>query len=154
MTHLFCDSDGVLVDMELGFRNIFGFGLDDVPEPQMWDLITNHKGFWEHLPAMPGALMLWARIAQYAPTILTGCPRGGYNKAEIGKRAWYARETGLHVPVITCFSRNKPQHMKNKGDVLIDDLIKNCNRWTEAGGVAIHHTSAEDTIRQLEQLGF
>jgi hypothetical protein len=44
--------------------------------------------------------------------------------------------------------------MRAPGDILIDDLSKNCKRWTDAGGIAVHHTSAADSILKLKALGF
>lgn len=154
--HIFCDGDGVLVHFEEGFEKKFGKRHDEVHVGVMWKLINSSATFWPHLPQMPDAMDLWNYIKGYEPTILTGCPPGelAFSQADFGKRTWFGRELGSHVPVITCLSKNKPNHMANKGDILIDDIIKNCNRWEEAGGVAIHHTSAATTIAKLKELGF
>lgn len=154
MSKFFVDLDGVLVDFEKGFEILNGVHPQSLPEPEMWKLINSRERHWHDLPALPGALQLWARIAPYAPTILTGCPRSGFQLADEGKREWCARELGRHVPVITCFSRDKANHMVAPGDILIDDLIKNCDRWTEAGGRAIHYTGADAALAQLTEWGF
>lgn len=39
------------------------------------------------------------------------------------------------------------------GDVLVDDNLKYRELWETAGGVFIHHTSAEQTIAELVQIG-
>jgi hypothetical protein len=119
----------------------------------MWKTIKDNMEHWEQLPAMPGALMLWAFLAPHKPTILTGCPSQGYKLAEAGKKAWCLRELGPDVPVITTYSRYKPKHMKGPGDILLDDMQKNIDRWNEAGGVGVLWTSAEDAIQQLKDLG-
>jgi hypothetical protein len=49
------------------------------------------------------------------------------------------------------YPKDKAQHFK-QNDVLIDDNEKNCAEWKAAGGIAIHHISAADTIRQLKAL--
>lgn len=36
--------------------------------------------------------------------------------------------------------------------ILIDDYDKNIDAWREHGGIAIKHTSAAKTIRELERL--
>jgi hypothetical protein len=120
----------------------------------MWKIIKNNMSHWEQLPAMPGALQLWSFIAPYEPTILTGCPTSGKQQAIDGKTIWKNRELGEHVPIITCFSRDKPKHMANAGDILVDDMEKNITRWVEAGGIGILHTDASSTIAQLRELGF
>ena len=37
--------------------------------------------------------------------------------------------------------------------VLIDDLKKNIDEWREAGGTGILHVSAEQTLKELRELG-
>lgn len=150
MPQIFCDFDGVLVDFEAGFLKNFGFAHDSVSEPEMWKYILSHERHWHDLPMMPDAMKLWEFIKPHNPIILTGCPRSGYEHANIGKREWAAKMLGPEVPVITCLSRNKPQHMIGPGDILIDDLTKNIKRWEEANGIGVLHKSAADSIAQLE----
>ena len=154
MTDFFVDLDGVMVDFERGYLIQYGHHPHSVNEFLMWKNIKENISHWEQLPVMPGALQLWAYVAKYNPTILTGCPRMGYSLASDGKKVWCARELGSHVPVITTYSRYKPKHMKAPGDILIDDLQKNIDKWVEAGGVGILHVSAEQTIGKLKELGF
>lgn len=153
MPHIFCDFDGVLVDFERGFEMFYGKRHDSVPEFVMWKIIKNNMAHWEQLPAMPGALQLWAYISRHDPTILTGCPTSGKQQAIDGKTIWKDRELGVHVPILADLSRNKPKYMKAPGDILIDDMEKNITRWVEAGGVGILHVNAADTILQLKALG-
>jgi hypothetical protein len=153
MPHIFCDFDGVLVDFERGFEMFYGKRHDEVPEFVMWKIIKNNMSHWEQLPAMPGALQLWAYIAPHSPTILTGCPTSGKQQAIDGKTIWKNRELGLHVPIIADLSRHKPKYMKAPGDILIDDMEKNITRWVEAGGVGVLHTDAASTIEKLKALG-
>lgn len=150
---IYCDLDGVLVDFERGFLDNFGFAHNSVSEPEMWRYITSHKRHWHDLPMMPDANALWDFIKPLKPIILTGCPRSGYDAAVAGKLEWCANMLGADVQVITCFSKNKPQHMSDKPvNILIDDLAKNKKRWEEAGGIPVLHTSAVDTIAQLTKL--
>lgn len=149
-----CDLDGVLVDFERGFEMFYGSHPDDIDEPEMWRLIEANADHWHDLPAMPGSLKLWAKIAPYNARVITGCPSTGFNAAAAGKRAWVAREMGAHVPIITCRSKDKQNHMQNEGDILIDDMQKNIKRWEAAGGVGILHTDAQLTIDRLVELGF
>lgn len=152
MTQVFCDLDGVLVDFEGGFLRNFGFAHNSVSEPEMWKYIISHERHWHDLPMMPDAKVLWNFIKPLNPIILTGCPRSGYEAADRGKREWVSTMLGPEVPVITCLSKNKPQYMLSEGDILIDDLEKNFKRWNDANGLAVLHTSAEDSISQLNQI--
>lgn len=149
--NIFLDLDGVMADFEKGYEIMYGHHPHSVNDGGMWKRINANPNHWDSLPIMPGAMQLWAVLAPYNPTILTGCPSGGYKAASAGKRGWCAREFGSHVPVITCFSRDKQKHMIAPGDILIDDMSKNCIRWTEAGGVAIQHTDAPTTIAELKK---
>lgn len=153
MPHIFCDLDGVLADFERGFELAYGFRHDSVPESAMWKAIMRNDKHWHELPLMPGAMDLWAHISPHIPTILTGCPNSGRKLAATGKRVWVARELGEAVPVITCASKDKQLHMHAPGDILIDDMRKNCKRWEEAGGVAVHHKDVPSTILALKAMG-
>jgi hypothetical protein len=63
--------------------------------------------------------------------------------------------------VITCWSYNKNLECRRRrdrdnADILIDDRPnshKLQEKWENTGGIFIHHTSAENTIQQLIQLG-
>jgi hypothetical protein len=154
MAHIFCDLDGVLVDFEGGFLRNYGFAHNSVPEGSMWRAITKNPRHWHDLPALADHMELWEYIRGFNPTILTGCPSSGRRQAAEGKRHWVASLLGADYEVITCPSKDKQLHMRAPGDILIDDLSKNCKRWTDAGGIAVHHTSAADSILQLKALGF
>ncbi|ASV44737.1 5'-3' deoxyribonucleotidase [Agrobacterium phage Atu_ph07] len=154
MNTLFCDLDGVLVNFEAGFYDNFNVPHSSVPEDEAWDMIENHHMHWDNLPPMDDWNMLWSYIKKYKPIILTGCPRIGHDIAAAGKREWVKKHLGSDVPVITCFSKDKQLHMKNKGDVLIDDLVKNIKRWKEAGGNGLLHVDSLSTIGKLKELGW
>jgi hypothetical protein len=58
---------------------------------------------------------------------------------------------GADVPVITCMARDKHKYAR-AGSVLIDDREKARAEWERVGGVFILHTSAESSLRQLNEL--
>ena len=47
----------------------------------------------------------------------------------------------------------KSEFCTGKDCILIDDLKKNIEAWESFGGSGIHHTSAEETISKLRDLG-
>lgn len=153
--HVFVDLDGVLVDFEGGYEVSFGHKHNSVSEWMMWKNITSKEDHWETMPKMPNFDELWDHIKQFNPTVLTGCPRSGYKAAAEGKVKWCKEHLGESTPVITCYSRHKPKHMINPGDVLIDDMERNCERWREAGGIAILYdgTNTSEVIAKLAELG-
>jgi hypothetical protein len=156
---LFLDCDGVLADFDTLARELFSqhprdASLTDIEDllgtDEFWNRISNHDNFYGNLPLMPDALRLYMAVAHLNPIILTGCPHGGW--AEPQKVEWAAR----HFPgveIITCRSKDKSLHMRNPGDILVDDFTKYQHLWENAGGIFVHHTSAEATIHRLTALG-
>jgi diphthamide synthase subunit DPH2 len=62
-----------------------------------------------------------------------------------------------HIPLpvtIGPYSRDKWKHVKNPGDILIDDRADNIEEWIAAGGIGILHDTndGERTIRILKEL--
>ena len=108
---------------------------------------------------MPDGRELWDYIRVFNPYILTAPMKQEGSKE--GKRAWVKKN--LQLP-----NGNQPEKVilnskkylyANVGptmNILIDDMTKNTVPWNEAtkdtDSVAILHTSAKDTIRQLEDL--
>ncbi len=152
MKQIFLDCDGVLADFDTAAERIFGENPqqaeDRLGTPEFWRLLRESGRFFHDLPLLADGLELYTAIAHLNPIILTGCPAGGW--AETGKQAWAERHFPS-VPMITCRSRDKRNHMK-PGDILIDDFLKYRALWLEAGGIFIHHTSAADSLRQLADL--
>ena len=60
-----------------------------------------------------------------------------------------------HYPEVECIvvrkSPDKAQYAHPKA-ILIDDRMKSIEPWRAAGGIGILHTSAEDTIAQLQSI--
>jgi hypothetical protein len=153
--HIFLDCDGVLADFDAYAIPLLGHGLPPrqvearIGSEEFWRILREHPDFYYRLPLMPDALELFAAVAHLNPTILTGCPAGGW--AEPQKLAW----AQLHLPgtpVITCRAIDKRLHMQ-PGDVLIDDTLTYRHLWEEAGGLFIHHTSAAASIAVLREHG-
>ncbi len=150
---LFLDCDGVLADFERAAEQIFEMPSYEAQaklgQQRFWRTLRSQENFYGSLPLLPDARMLFDAVAHLHPVILTGCPLGGW--AESQKQGWAAE----HFPgtrMITCMPREKRLHMKS-GDVLVDDNLKFRDLWEEVGGVFIHHTSAQHTINELQDLG-
>ena len=154
---LFLDLDGVLAHFDQGIYRITGSFPHQITVRELWKAASKADGFFTHLPWMPDGRVLWEATCGLSPTILTGLPLG--NWAEPQKRAWCTRELGPDVPVITCMARDKIKHAKailKKGEipVLVDDRPKHRPLWHDGGGIFIHHTSVQNSLKALEDLGF
>jgi hypothetical protein len=149
---LFLDCDGVLADFDEGARRLFGMDPARFEAKngrrEFWRRIANAKNFYGSLPEMADARLLFDGVEHLKPTILTGLPIG--NWAAPQKVDW-AAEHFPGVPIITCMARDKHKHMK-RGDVLVDDRENHRAAYEEAGVVFVHHTSAQDSLKQLAEI--
>lgn len=152
---IFVDMDGVLADFDRHYAATIG-PLPDRSDPARdvdWSKI-NDVEFFAGMPPMPDAFELWDYVGHLygGAIILTGCPTTGRAQAERNKREWVSRHLGFSIEVRTVLSKEKSQHCA-PGDILIDDWEKYRPLWEAKGGVWITHTSANNTINRLHQLG-
>lgn len=150
MRQLFVDMDGVLADFDAHHEATFGYRSDKLADNVDWDAVRGVKDFYLNIPPMADLQQLWERIGPLNPIVLTGVPWSVVEAPE-NKRAWVRKNLGSHVEVRCCKSAEKCLHAR-PGDILIDDWEKYKHKWIEVGGVWITHTSAAETIRQLDQL--
>lgn len=153
---LFLDLDGTLADFDSLAADIFGMPSREFERingsPLFWKKLREHGSFFEELPLLPDAMDLWDACKHLNPVILTGCPRGGW--AEPQKRKWVAKTFGDDTQIITCRSKEKRNHfVEGLHNVIVDDWHEYKHLWEEHGGTFILHTSAEDSIKQLESIG-
>ena len=148
---IYCDMDGVLVDFERGYKELTGEDASYKTDPaKFWEPITKAgAAFWIKLKWMPDGKQLWSYIEQYNPELLSAPSREESSK--IGKRIWVKRNMPGTKLILRTAERK--QEFATPNAILIDDRADNVQRWNEAGGVGIHHTSAENTIKQLKDLG-
>ena len=149
---LYCDLDNVLVDFSKGYHKLTGIDLNGEfrQDADFWGPIDKAGyDFWVNLDWMKDGKKLWKYIEKYNPDILSAPSRE--DDSRVGKHDWVKREIpGAHLIL---------RSMKHKKDfatpdaILIDDHMDNIKDWKEAGGIAIHHTSTEETIKQLKKLG-
>lgn len=150
---IFCDMDGVLTDFDGSFEARFGMPPKALPRPELWEKVLNTKDYWYDLPKKQDADELINYLNKFGYSILTGLPAYGFDKAEREKRLWLKKHYNKEQDVICCLSKDK-QNYGSKSDILIDDLDKNIARWEEMGGIGILHTSAQSTIKKLQELGY
>lgn len=153
MPQLFLDLDGVLGDFDISAADIFGLPPRNAEAAfgakRFWADLQSHPGFYENLPLMPDAMELFEAVRHLNPIILTGLPQGDW--AEPQKRTW-GRKNFPETKMICCASKDKRNHML-PGDVLVDDWPKYKELWEDSGGIFILHTSAQNSIAQLRELG-
>ena len=179
--HIYCDLDGVLVDFEKGVQSICQAPTHELSKTTMWHKIAQSQtNFFQELSWTHDGPQLWQAIAPLKPTILTGVPdleasrrekfdwcrqnlqiQGrhvdmagyGYRHDNVNGQTKACPIAESHVTnVITCWSYNK-HHESGVGAILIDDRIALKESWEAAGGIFVHHTSTDKTLKQLKALG-
>jgi hypothetical protein len=152
---IYSDLDGVLVDFIKGYYDLTGrditgsFHSDDA----FWAPIDNaRKDFWINLSWTKDGKKLWDYIKKYNPIILSSPSSSPYgqNDSRVGKFEWVQRELpGTHLILR---SPDQKKEFAKPDTILIDDRESNITDWDKMGGIAILHTSANDTIKQLQKL--
>jgi 5'(3')-deoxyribonucleotidase len=157
---IFCDMDGVLVDFDKGYEDMTGKHTKHVELQNSKDFWNNlHQSlkdknlteydYWVNLPWMPDGQTLWNYIKPYNPYVLTAPSRDPGSKQ--GKKEWVERLSGMKK---LYFKPAKfKQEFSGKNRILIDDRADTITNWNAQGGIGILHTSADNTINKLKQLG-
>jgi 5'(3')-deoxyribonucleotidase len=154
---IWLDCDGVLADFDRMFIEITGMHPRKYEEAHgpsgMWKIVATHEGgFFRQLPKMPDAVELYEAVKHLNPTILTGVPLGNpqYNQQKLE----WAEEHFPGVPMICCQSKLKyTQIVEGKHNIIVDDWHKYKHVWEENGGTFVLHTSAQNSIIELRELG-
>ena len=151
---IYLDCDGVLADFDKSALAILGAPSHVFEKRhgarEFWRRLAGADRFFANLDLLPDAMALYAAVKAKDPIILTGMPHGAW--AEPQKRAWAAR----HFPgvqMITTTAALKREHC-HPGDVLVDDRDQHRSLWEAAGGLFIHHRSAQASIVELKAAGY
>jgi len=124
----------------------------------IFDILNNENveerlQFWTYLPIKSDAAELWKYITldDHDPIILSApwkLPNGELDKACIqGKKNWIARHSLNPKEII--ITPEKQVHA-GPNHILIDDMLRYLEPWAGGGGIAIKHTDAESTEKQLK----
>jgi hypothetical protein len=170
---LFVDLDGVLVDFDEGYKELTGITThhaDRQGKDEFWDLYRNNleqknipeKNYWSKLPWMSDGQTLWNYVKKYNPYILTAPAvnpelpkeqryKPEFNQSIQGKLDWVKRLDNMKNIYFKAAAHKHEKAGPNK--ILIDDRQDTIDRWNNAGGIGIFHTSAANTIEQLKKLG-
>lgn len=114
---------------------------------------ASEPGYFVGLDILPGAVQMMktaANLTGKLPHILTA-PMENNERCEKEKREWVEAHLSGLFGDFSC-TQNKHNFAKSKYDILIDDRPKYVNKFREAGGTAILHTSPGKTIQELQEL--
>jgi len=170
---IFCDMDGVLVDFDEGYKQLTGVTThhaDSQGKDEFWKLFRDglknkdisERSYWANLDWMPDGKQLWDYIKEYNPYVLTA-PSVNFdipfeeryklenNESMQGKTEWVQRLPNMKK--IYFRSAGRKADFAGPGKILIDDRKDTIDSWNANGGIGILHTSAANTIKQLQELG-
>ena len=170
---IFCDMDGVLVDFDEGYKQLTGVTThhaDSQGKDEFWRLFRDslkekdipERSYWANLDWMPDGKQLWDYIKDYNPYVLTA-PSVNFdipfeerykmenNESMQGKTEWVQRLPNMRK--IYFRSAGRKADFAGPGKILIDDRKDTIDSWNANGGIGILHTSAANTIKQLQELG-
>ena len=152
---IFSDMDGVITDFNGRFEK-YSKGIPPSEyekkfgKEKFWELADGEGvAFWVGMPWMDDGKKYWNYIKKYDVELLSSPSRS--ETSRLGKRLWVRNNLpGIKLTLAQAYNKRNyaaPNH------ILIDDRKSNIEQWRDKGGIGILHTSAEDTINQLKQLG-
>lgn len=153
---IYVDQDDVLAEFYGEAARILGAPFQSLPPAARWGRLERVESLFLHLPVRPDALELWHGLeGRGNRSILTAMPRptGLLHTAPADKLAWVREHITPTAPVIVAESGLAKAAWARPGAILIDNLQRNIDVWVAAGGIGIVHTSAADTLAQLDALG-
>lgn len=163
MRKIHLDMDGVLVDLESSVIEATGYRWGEISSTKMWRIITERRpDIFASARPRYDAYELVSGVLDFAfkyrmqVEILTAIPRvTTFPEAESQKRFWIK----YHFPFLLDVFKIGPRAPDKKnharlGDILIDDSTLNTRDWGNAGGIAIRHVSAEESLKQLHTSGY
>ena len=160
---IYCDMDGVLVDIIGGMTRLAGIPRLEPKNFESWleknkkKFDNEHPNLFAHLPWMSDGKRLWSYIVRYNAHILSAHTKSWQPSSKEDKMAWikaHMSPVPQHIHLV--LRKDKQKYAKSNGipNVLIDDYEPNIKEWNAEGGIGILHKSAEDTIQRLKKLGY
>ena len=154
---IYCDLDGVLVDLAGRMSKIYGRNLANGSfTDYFYELMSSFNddeklNFWVSLEETDDCMKLWNFIKQFTPTILTSC--SGMVIACIGKKKWCSNHLNVPSRRVLCAPHStSKQNYAGPDRILIDDLESNINEWEAKGGIGILHKEASTTLKILKNI--
>ena len=155
---IYLDMDGVVADWRANALRVLGkeAAPGEMYPDSDWHRLRDNPHLFLHLPLMPRAAELVNIARQYRDQLgwelmfLTAIPHNNDLPWAFHDKAEWAR---LHFTDIAVhfgpYSVDKKLHC-NRGDILVDDRLDNCQDWRDAGGLAFKVARTLDSV--IEEL--
>jgi len=156
MPKIYCDMDGVLVDLLGSIKR--HLGTTKLNQGILDDFFNSEAGqgteFWADAGWESGGKQLWKYIKQYDPHILSACPSVCNKDIKVikGKTKWCQKNLKIDPSKVHIVQRREKKDFAKKDVILIDDHSKNIREWEAAGGTGVVHKNVNSTIKELKGL--
>jgi 5'(3')-deoxyribonucleotidase len=156
---IYLDMDGVLSDFEKKFIEYYGFLSLSKRDRKEWskdweDFILNKKGF-EQLDVFPGSKELLNFIKKYPNIDVEILSSSGgkrfHGEVTVQKIKWL-KNHGINYKANIVPGRRHKKEYATPETIMIDDTPDVISSFSAAGGEAILHKDAKETIKKLESL--
>lgn len=161
MRKIFVDLDGVLADFYGFAKNYCGFDYHEDPK-LAWSRLDNVDRLFQQLPTMPNAWQFFNEVLKlgeeklglHSVEILTALPlrTGKLLSCAHDKTVWVNSKINSRVVVNCVDDWTKKKYYCQPGDILIDDMQRNCNLFDAMGGDSICHIDQVSTTSKLKRL--
>lgn len=148
--------DQVIVNWDQAFIDLTGLHArnyaDMYGHDKRYDIVyQNSPQFYENMSWMEDGRYLYNFVKDLNTELLSHAERheGDDNRVFNGKIEWLKKHGVTLKPNIVS-NRDDKAKFATENAILIDDRKDNCDEFVQAGGNAILHTSAHDTIDQLK----
>lgn len=164
--NIFCDLDGVLVDLNAGYKALTGMTMPESDQYHnydhgaFWEKPKADPEFWVNLPKMRKAEMFMTylddiRHGWFHVFVLSSGVRG-YRECSTQKRLWVNKNTPFSAEYTHIVRRSEKQMFatsKGRPNLLIDDYEVNINEWEAAGGIGILYDedNFHNVINRIEE---
>lgn len=151
---IYIDLDGVCSDFNKAVITYTGTSYNG---KDTWSILDKIPNLFYNLEVLPEAVESISKLLDtygyHNIQILTALPlqTNKLVSAQVDKVTW-VHEIFNHSLQVNCVPnwKYKKYFCKSASDILIDDSERNCKEWNGVGGIAILHTSWDNTLRQLK----
>lgn len=151
---IYLDMDGVIANFEHRYYEMYGITPRAAEKhkefDRYFDEFIEKEGF-KNLMLMPGAILLLKYLENIdTPTEILSSTANEKRYSAISKQKMEWLDY-YNITFKTNFVPGKRHKSKfaTPNSIIIDDTPYVIEKWIEAGGIAIHHTTANSTLAQL-----
>jgi hypothetical protein len=152
----YIDLDGVLVDLQAGYKKETGYELNHVwdlwnkDKKRIWGSV-NSAGFWLTLPKTPACDLILKTLEKVKDSvyILSSPIKKNRQSCKEQKIQWVLNNTWIPKERVYIVDRENKKNFATIDSILLDDYEDNIVQWRQAGGIGIHHDENNINTTQL-----